>query len=1139
MSQKRNRGRQVKAEAARLIETKMREKGFSGREQLALEIGLTTKTLDKFFLPEKGSPQRNTVETIASFLELNPADLVEDWYPPGSTSEVEESVLEAAEKFKLNYRQICKEILREKIKKLTTTPLTNNDGTALNLDDIYVPLGLVEAKKKPGKGGDISAEMGGQFYEYADYEVTRKFENNQFFDEVIAKGETPKSQGRKIAIVGEPGAGKTTLLQKIGYEAFKNPDGSVAIWISLAELKGKTVEEYLLQVWLKSALKVTRVTPDLEDALEELFNEGKVWLLLDGVDEIGVNNSLGAIASQISGWVASARIILTCRLNVWDAGKNDLYSFDVYRNLDFNEGQIEQFIGKWFDENLKSGKSLLTELKKPGKERIRDLIKNPLRLTMLCWFWQRREGSLPETKAELYRRFVEVFYEWKDWQPDPFSTKSDAQKALEKAFGELAKKAIDESSSRFRLTRRQVCDVLGEPDEPLFDLAKRLGWLNLVGVAEENKDEPVYAFFHPTFQEYFAALNIDDWDFFLPREHNNSNPQPVNGKKYRIFDAQWKEVILLWLGREDVEKEDKEEFIQALAEFEDGCGEENFYGYRAFFLAAAGIAEFKNCDSSMIKAIVKKMVIWSCSLRWRYSDPLSSQARKVLLETNQNITVDVLTYVLRNNQSPIVRLLAATSLVEINSDNTEAIATLVNLTGDDEIVALFAARVLLSIDPENADAKEILEPDLLYEEHEKERQEYLQNIYEENSETIDNLVLELCFNSDNIKRLQVAQNLKQIFNLKRFETLDELIKSLNSDSDVNGKNNNYFYLSFRVLKEVGQLGFQHPDAIAYIIEILKANKLLNLPSNTDHSLLDDMKIEYNTIYPIPLVEILGEIGNDNQDALNILNQLLVTDFLEKVKHQAAISLGKINPENFVITRILTGLLQNFKYNGPFSNYEELQLLKPAATILLKIQKSTILETVVTELKNSLQDSVSNQYSLYNNKHLHIYEVIWHCAQNMTYPEFYYAWHGDSIQTLEKQVVDIPSQLQPTDKTYPIPIDAYPLQNETDKQEIAQELCNQIYQKLFPKNDNIPTVNNASQLKRLIPQIKTHLNAQNIALILHHCEPNPSLIKFCHKLSNAVSIAWLTDAPLEPPLRGFPPNQINLKSALETWLNELE
>jgi predicted NACHT family NTPase len=39
--------------------------------------------------------------------------------------------------------------------------------------------------------------------------------------------------------------------------------------------------------------------------------------------------------------------------------------------------------------------------------------------------------------------------------------------------------------------------------------AIELGWLNEVGVAEENPDEQVYAFFHPSFQEYFAALAIE------------------------------------------------------------------------------------------------------------------------------------------------------------------------------------------------------------------------------------------------------------------------------------------------------------------------------------------------------------------------------------------------------------------------------------------------------------------------------------------------------------------------------------------------------------------------------------------------------------------------------------------------------
>ncbi|MBD2127929.1 hypothetical protein NDI39_21880 [Microcoleus sp. ZQ-A2] len=123
----------------------------------------------------------------------------------------------------------------------------------------------------------------------------------------------------------------------------------------------------------------------------------------------------------------------------------------------------------------------------------------------------------------------------------------------------------------------------------IFNLACNLGWLNLVERDAET-DEPVYTFFHANFQEYFAALNIDDWRYFL-------NHIPYNPRQgvYRVFQPQWKEVMLLWFGHnEEKLKEQKEQFIQALVEFEDGW--EDFYHYRAYFLALACIAEFENCS---------------------------------------------------------------------------------------------------------------------------------------------------------------------------------------------------------------------------------------------------------------------------------------------------------------------------------------------------------------------------------------------------------------------------------------------------------------------------------------------------------------------------------------------------------------
>jgi hypothetical protein len=68
-------------------------------------------------------------------------------------------------------------------------------------------------------------------------------------------------------------------------------------------------------------------------------------------------------------------------------------------------------------------------------------------------------------------------------------------------------------------------------------------------------------------------------------------------------------VILLWLGREDVSKQEKEEFIKALVNFEDGCW--HFYRLRAYLLAAAGMAEFRDC--SLREEIVGMVVDWSFS----------------------------------------------------------------------------------------------------------------------------------------------------------------------------------------------------------------------------------------------------------------------------------------------------------------------------------------------------------------------------------------------------------------------------------------------------------------------------------------------------------------------------------------------
>ena len=539
----------------------------------------------------------------------------------------------------IEWLQRCTELLADR--QSTVTKALGLESRSLS--DVHVPLGLIERKQQPKVDREPDPAMGSQLYQQPDLKEVKRFEHQAFLDDVVRD----RACGKHIAIIGEPGAGKTTLLAKIGEWLIANPgDAEVVAWISLADLQGQNLSDYFCGDWLKSVHPSNNHSPEWQSQLESLIQDQKVWLLLDGLDEMAAEDLLRWINKQLEGsWGKNLRVVLTCRLNLWDGGSNVAAErFEVFRTLDYDyvpKDRIKDFIYKWFTSEpdvdpaaaQQKAKALRAALDEPGKERIKDLVKNPLRLTLLCASWKDGQG-LPDTQANLYQQFVNWFNQANESKSSEKVAQQDKrdQQQRDQNLGKLAKLGLNRAEGlgrRFRFTEREMQD-LWQDGLTTLTAVKRLGWLNCVGMDETSNK--VYAFFHPTFQEYFAACSIEAWDYFLPEAHTNEPIfcQTETSSSYRIFQPQWRQVMLLWIGRES-DNFISRELINKLIIFEEQNA--NFFYHYAYCLAVVLLDELS--DLSTMSEIVDQVIDWGLGNQ-KNNSILSLMARETIALTKRS-----------------------------------------------------------------------------------------------------------------------------------------------------------------------------------------------------------------------------------------------------------------------------------------------------------------------------------------------------------------------------------------------------------------------------------------------------------------------------------------------------------------------
>ncbi|MBD2057817.1 NACHT domain-containing protein [Oculatella sp. FACHB-28] len=357
-------------------------------------------------------------------------------------------------------------------------------------------------------------------------------------------GSTIANQKQYLMVLGGPGMGKSTFLRKMGLEALKGrrKEGFHHACLPVfVELKLFRDSEINIQSAIAQEFK-TCGFPDHERFTNTMLEQGRLLILLDGLDEVPTDRMSDAIA-KIQDFVDSYdknRFIASCRVAAY---RHNFRRFTDVAIADFDDDQIQAFITNWFRNQPERGKECWEKLTSTEYAAAKELTHTPLLLTLACLLYQ-RAGQFPTNRATLYERALRVLLE--EWASEKELPRDNLYKGLDTKRKELmlAKIAHDAfQEDHLFLSKREIVQWIEQslkemlPDEKFIDGAAVLKSIEIQHGVLVERAEGIYSFSHLTFQEFLTA------------QHIGENYRQVEQLVTRhLSDERWREVFLLLAG---------------------------------------------------------------------------------------------------------------------------------------------------------------------------------------------------------------------------------------------------------------------------------------------------------------------------------------------------------------------------------------------------------------------------------------------------------------------------------------------------------------------------------------------------------------------------------------------------------------